>query len=327
MLTIRPFRNEDPLKLLEIWRQQQRDPLRAHYIPMTMAELDTGPLGIPFFDRHCLQLAFDDKRPVGFVQVGFASNSDGSGLSREVGHIAVVAVVPDCLEPVVACKALIQAGENVLIAGGVHKIFGGSPRPGLPYYLGLYGGAEPIGIFDADTPVIEAFRQLGYKIHQKTHRFERNLKNYQPRILPGTLRWREKIQSQIVDCPPAKNWWEAISLAHCEWWELTGVQTENARAIAKVRVRLSQPGPDKMQRAYDNNWDAALTEIRVHPDFHRKGLGAFVLGEILRFLIRENRATRIEAHIAESCSALCGLLRALDWHEIETGTIFARKVR
>ena len=327
MLTIRPFRNEDPPKLLDIWQQNRRDPQRTRYIAMSLADLDAGPLGIPFFDRHCLQLAFDDERPVGFAQVGFAQNPDGSSLSSEVGHIVIVVVVPDCPEPIAVCKELVQACENVLIVGGVREIFGGSPRPSLPYYLGLYGGAEPISIFDADVPVIEAFRQLNYEVHQNTRRFERDLTNYQARILPGDLHWRNKIQFQIDDFPPAKHWLDAIALAHCEWLEFTAFQMENAQAVARVRIRLSLPGPDKVQRVYDGNWNAAIMDIRIHPDFQRKGLGAFTLGEILRFLAKENRVARIEAHIDDSCSGLYGLLRSLDWREVETGTIFTKEVR
>ena len=292
---------------------------------MSVVEQDAGPLGIPFFDRRCLQLAFDDERPVGFAHASFAPKTDGSGLSTEVGHIAVVVVVPDCPEPVVVCKELIQACENVLITGGAREIFGGSPRPSLPFYLGLYGGADPIGIFDADAPVIEAFRQLGYEIHEKTRRFDRELTNYQYRIRPATLRWKGNIQFQIDDFPLAKNWLDAVSLAHCEWLEFLAIQTENSMPVAKVRIRRSPSGADQFQRMYDDNWNAALTDIRVHPDFHRKGLGTFVLSEILRFLAKEDRTARIEAHITDSCSSLCGLLCNMGWREVETGTIFVKK--
>ena len=326
MLTIRPFRNEDPPKLLEIWQRLYRDRKRPHFIPMSMADLDCGPLGMPLFDHRFIQLAFRDDQPVGFAQIGFGPNTDGSDLSSEVGHIAVVAVVPDCLEPVDVCKELIVAGENVLTAAGVRKIFGGSPHPCLPFYLGLYGGAEPIGIFDSDEPVVEAFQQLGYEIRQKTIHFQRELINYKPPMHLNDLQWKDKIVLQVDDVPIAKNWWDALSLAHNEWLEFTAVLTENSMRVAQVRVRLSLPGPDKIQRVFDNDWDAALTDIRVHPNFHRKGLGTFVLGIVLRFLSRENRAARIEAHIADDHSTVYRLLRALDWEEVETGNLFYKNV-
>ena len=279
-----------------------------------MERLESGPLFMPFFDRREIQLALVDGLPVGFAHVGFGPDPSGSGLSSNIGHIAVVAVAPETPEPVVVCQELIQAGEAVLLQSGSHVIYGGSPRPSLPFYLGLYGGAESIGIFDSDWPVGKAFRLLGYGIHQKTVRFQRELTDYFPPFTPSMLRWKSKLQLDINDCPSAKNWWDALSLAQYDWIELTAIHKETHLPVAQVRVRLDTQG------------NAALTDLRVRPDFHRQGVGTYILAETLRRMIAQNNAACIEAHIAGNCSPLHGLLKILDWKVVETGTIFIKKV-
>ncbi len=330
MLTIRSFRNEDPPKLLEIWQKNRRAPARAHFLPLTISGLDTGPLAMPFFDSRRLLLALDGDRPVGFVHVGFGSNADGSDLSYEVGHIAMVAVVPDYPEPVALCKELIKAGEDVLIEDGAHEIYGGSPRPSLPYYLGLYGVAEPLAVFDADAPVAEAYRLLGYGVRQKTVRFQRELANYTPPMLPNMLQWKEKVECKNEEFPHAKSWWDALSLAQFAWIETTAFLLESNVPVAQVRICLAEPFCDvkdeASQRLYDNRLDSALMNVIVAPQYLRQGLGGYVLREALRYLISLERVSRIETHISEDFSSLFGLLKALKWSEVETGTIFSKEV-
>ena len=326
MLTIRSFRNEDPPKLLEIWRKNRLVPEQNRFFPLSMAKLDIGPLAMPFFDRREIQLALVDDQPVGFAHVGFGPNPSGSDLSRDVGHIAMIAVVPEYPEPVVVCKELIKACEAVLIDSGVRDIYGGSPHPSLPYYFGLYGGAEPVGFFDADTAVVEAFQQLGYDANQKTIRFQRELADYSPPFLPTMLQWKSKLRLLVNDRPTAKNWWDALVLVQYDWIEVTAMLEEKNMPVAQIRIRLTEPDAEPAYRLYGNNWNAALTDIRVRPDHHHRGVGTYILAETLRYVIAMERVARIEAHIAESSSNLYRLLRVLDWNEAETGTIFNKKV-
>ena len=326
MLTIRPFRNEDSPKLLEIWQKNRHGPEQSRFSPLSMERLDVGPLAMPFFDRRGIQLALDGDRPVGFAQVGFGPNPGGDGLSCNIGHIPMVAVVPEFPDPVVVCEELIKAGEAVLIDSGVREIYGGSPRPSLPFYLGLYGGAEPIGVFDADAAVIEAFRRLGYGVCQKTARFQRVLTDYSPPFIPSMLQWKSKLRLEVNDRPKAKNWWDALSLTHFDWIESTAFLEENNLPVSQIRIRMAEPEPERSHFLYDKNWDAALMDIRVRPDFYRQGVGTYVLAETLRYVIAMNHVARIEAHIAEDCSNLYGLLKSLHWNEVETGTIFSKKI-
>ena len=323
MLTVRHFRNEDSPKLLEIWQKRRHGPGQSRFFSMSMEKLDIGPLAMPFFNRHWIQLAFADDRPVGFVQAGLGPNGSGSDLSSDTGHIAMVVIDPECPEPVAVCGKLIQASERVLADSGVCRIYGGSPHPSLPFYLGLYGGAEPIGVFDADTAVGEAFRSLGYGVYQKTIRFQRELTNYFPPFLPTMLPWKSKLRLIIDDWPTAKNWWDALSLVRPNWMESTAILKESDIPIAQIRLHANEPeeGP-----IYRNSWNIALMDLRVHPNFRRQGVGTYLLAETLRYLIAKSRAARVEAHVAENHSELCGLLKSLDWSEVETGTIFFKKI-
>jgi GNAT superfamily N-acetyltransferase len=44
---------------------------------------------------------------------------------------------------------------------------------------------------------------------------------------------------------------------------------------------------------------AGLMDVRVLPDFHRQGVAAYTMNEMLRFLARDHNVHHIEAHIVE----------------------------
>ncbi len=327
MFTIRSFRNEDPPKILDIWQKNRRRPERTHFFPLSMGQLEAIVLAMPFFDYRFLQLAFEGDRPVGFAHATLGPNPNGSNLSSAAaGQICAVLISPDCSEPLVAAQQLIAACERSLIAQGVREIHAGSPRPSAPFYVGLYSGAEPIGIIDSDTAVIEAFQKSGYVPQQKTARFQLELTDYLPPTTSGTLEWMSRVKLDFGDRPEIENWWDACMLAHFDWLETTACLLKGMRPVSRVRIRMSDQGSEKETKLYDKNWDASLIDIRVHPEYRHQGLAAYTLGETLRLLVMQSRVARIEAHVGEADSMVHSLLRRLRWNEVETGTAFKKIV-
>ncbi len=78
---------------------------------------------------------------------------------------------------------------------------------------------------------------------------------------------------------------------------------------------------------FDQSWEAALMDIRVHSRYRRQGLGTFVLNEALRHLIKRKQVFQIEAHISEEAPFVLSLLNSMRWRVLETGTIFRKEIR
>ena len=301
--------------------------MRSRLIPLSMNILQMQTLGLPFFDPRSIMLAFDDDTPVGYVHTTLGPSPDGFNLSSRTGQICFLAVNPECSDPVSVARALLEAAEKYLIDLGVEEIYGGSPRPCAPFYIGFFGGAEAIGFFDSDTHLIRAFHEAGYEVFKNTVRFHLDLRDFKPRITPIVVGLMEKLDIFINDLPKPKTWWEACSFANFSWMEASARLKSNGRPVARIRVRVANPDMEDEDVLYSGTWDAGLMDVRVLPDFHRQGVAAYTLGEMLRYLVMQGQAEQIEAHIAEDSATMYPLLRSLSWREIDTGKIFLKSIR
>jgi ribosomal protein S18 acetylase RimI-like enzyme len=328
MLTVRPFRNENPPQLLSLWRKSQLRGNRAKLMPLTMGVLQSQVLGIPFFDPHSIWLAFAGDTAVGYVHTCLSPNESRSGFTNKSGHICFIAVDPSYEDAVVCSRVLIRAGTQYLREKGVKDIFGGSlrPLPSQPFYTGFYGGGEAIGFFDSDAHVVQGFIDAGYNVCTNTIRYSLKLSGYTPPVTINTVGWRQNLTLMFNTAPVPHNWWEACALAHFDYLDATAYLNSSGKPVARTRVRIANPVPEdngaEFGRMYADSWDAALTDIRVHPDYHQSGIGAYVLGEMLRQLVAQKMVTRIEAHVQEEIKSLNMLLLATKWEKTDTGKIF-----
>lgn len=322
MLTVRPFRNEDPPRLLSLWTSSQRHGSRARLMPLSRNILEMQVLGQPFFDPRSIMLAVDEHQIVGYVHTAFGPGRDGSRLDRKKGQICFLCVDPMYPDPWGAARVLLAAAERYLTEQGAEEIYGGSPRPTAPFYLGFYGGGEPIAFFDSDRFIIQVFQEFGYRTVHKTTRLGLDLKTFDPPIGPAFLGWRSRLMLEFDENPRARTWWEACSLAHFDWLEVRAFLGRTQQPVARVRVRTVNPGADDDAPVCAAAWDAALTDVRVHPDFMKQGVASYTLSETLRHLIAGKNVSWIEAHIVDEMPSINSLLRSLGWREIETGTVF-----
>ncbi|MDR2171433.1 MAG: GNAT family N-acetyltransferase [Planctomycetaceae bacterium] len=329
MLTVRSFRNEDPPRLLSLWRKSQLRGNRAKLTPLTMGVLQSQVLGIPFFDPRSIWLAFDGGDAVGFIHTCFSANELRSGFSDLGGNICFIAVDPSYSDKAVCARVLIRAGTEYLRGRNVKEIFGGSlrPSPCPSFYTGFYGGGEAIGFFDSDIHIVQGFLDSGYISCANTVRYALKLSGYTPPITVNTVGWRQNLTLMFNTAPSPANWWDACSLAHFDYIEVTAYMNSTGKPIARARVRIANPMPedngmDFGSRMYIEAWDAALMDIRVHPDFHKSGVGAYTLGELLRQLVAQKIVARIEAHIQEDAKGLNMLLLAMKWEKIDAGKIY-----
>ncbi|MDR0390345.1 MAG: GNAT family N-acetyltransferase [Planctomycetaceae bacterium] len=328
MLTVRPFCNQDPPQLLSLWRKSQLCGNRAKLTPLSMSILQSQVLGIPFFDPHSIWLAFENDKAVGYIHTCLSPNETCTEFSNTSGHICFIAVDPDCEDAVVCARVLIRAGTEYLREHNVKEIFAGSLRPLLPppFYTGFYGGSEAIGFFDSDNHLVQGFLDSGYVARANTIRYSLKLSGYVPPVTANTVGWRQNLTLMFNTAPIPNNWWEACALAHFDYIDVTAYLNSSGKPIARARVRVVNPSPEDngmdYGKMYVESWDAALMDIRVHPDYHQSGVGAYTLGEMLRQLIAQKMVARIEAHVQEEMKSLNMLLLAMKWEKTDTGKIY-----
>lgn len=291
-----------------------------------MTTLQMQTLGIPFFDPKSIQLVFDGSTPVGYAHTTLGPASDGSDFSRETGQICFLCVDPEYPDLWGASRTLLYHAEEYLRNQGVREIYGGSPRPCAPFYIGFFGGAEPIGFFNSDPHLIQVFQELKYETFQTTTRYRLGLTNYVPQVTQATLRWRSELDIRCRTHPKPKTWWEACALANFEWFEVFASLVGTGKSICRIRARVASPDTEVDNILYGGTWDAALMDMRVHSDFVRRGVGAFCLGEMLRCLVQQSQAMQIEAHLIDSDKSMNRLLRYLDWSVVDTGVIFRKRL-
>ena len=337
MLTIRSFRNSDSPALLKIWdRRAQLNP--EHFRPLSMALLEQHILGRPYFDRCGLLLAFDDGQPVGFVHAAFGPNRDHTNIDRTTGVVCMLMTLPEYENRSNAGIELLKAGETYLVEHGAKLIYGGAVRPAAPFYMGLYGGSEPIGVFESDTQAIDLYRCSGYETINKTLLFRVLLDNYKIPITAKTVPWRRKITLNRTDLPQPKHWWEACMMCNFVWMKISGHLAHDPKPAGSVVIRvtdsLDMPDfcsqqavipSDSLKPLYRRTLTAGLMDIDVREDCRNKGLATYLMGEMIREVQKEH-VTMFEAQAAEENTPLVALLKAIRWTIADRGEVFRKNL-
>ncbi len=156
MYHFRPFRNSDPPRIAEIWRDQP--PQRGVMQPVTAALLEQLVFAKPYFDPEGLILALADERPVGFVHAGFGASDEQSAVDTDSGTTYLMMLRADSRDAALADQLLNHA-EDYLRRRGAKLIYAGGVRPLNAFYLGLYGGSELPGILVSDPVAHDAYRR------------------------------------------------------------------------------------------------------------------------------------------------------------------------
>jgi len=326
MLTIRSFRNEDPPRLLELWKKTQQS--QNGFFPLfslSLNQFQTQILGLPMLDNRSIMLAFEDDTPLGYVHTTFAPSQDGYSFDYSTGQICFLCVDPEYSDVAGAAAALIQAGEHYLSKLGAQKIFGGSPPPSAPFYTAFYGGGEAVGILHSDKTATNAFHGANYKIHKKTSWFHFDLRNYSPAIHLEPLAYYNELAIEIREISEAKTWWEGCIQANGIWFDALAYLVQTGRPIARLRTRISYPDTDNFLAMYGGTWLASFIEMRVHPDFVTQKVQQFLLEEVIRYLATQKQVVRIEAHASEE-SLLYELLHNQSWQERDSGHILVKEL-
>ncbi len=313
MIRFRTFRNSDPPLLADLWRSASLGPLAMQ--PMSTALLETAVFSKPYFDRHGLIVAYDEKQIVGFAHAAFGPNADRSALDHSTGSIVMLVVPPQPDEPAIAAGLIERARSYLHQQGASTVLAGGGPHLG-GFYLGLYGGADLPGILDSSPTMQQSFLSQGFTPSDRIAVMRRTVAGYRPPIDRVQVNLRRTTQLTAIDEPDRRSWWEAaLTTGVC--LRRYDLKTRDASVVASALFWDMQP-----MAAACGIAAAGLLDLCVVPHRRREGLGHYLLAEAMHDLASEGVGV-VEAHAPASKVAISSLLKKLGFETACFGTVYA----
>ncbi len=315
MLTYRKFRNFDPPTIAAIWRSRAGQPgLVQPVSPDLLEQLVFAKL---YFDYPGLVLAYDGERPVGFAHAGFGPNAEESAISTEVGATCAVVTDPAGPEAEVAV-GLVERCEEYLRSRGAKVFYGGGVRPMCPFYIGLYGGAEPPGVLDSDVVARNAFTARGYREVERTVSLRRDLDGFEAQVDRLQMQVRRQMIVEVTVDAPTRTWWEACLWGEFELTRFELVPRVGGPAVATALFRGMEPaGTTGVGRA------AGLLGLSVEAAYRRRGLGLFLMNEAFRQFIRQG-IMHVDMQTSETNAAALALFQKLGLQETGRGGVWRK---
>jgi ribosomal protein S18 acetylase RimI-like enzyme len=311
----RPFRNTDPPKLAEIWRDQP--PLRGIAQPITAGFLEQFIFAKPYFDPQGLIVLLSDERPIGFVHAGFGPNDEQNAVATDVGTTYQLMLRADRRNDALADE-LLQRSEQYLRDRGAKVIYAGGIRPLNAFYLGLYGGSELPGVLAGDAVFNGACRRCGYREIDRVVALRLELARFRPPIARNLRQLRREMACLETQSPPVRSWWEACT---------TG-------AFERVRFSLQRPGSN--DSAGDVwFWDieplstwwgshaAGMLDLDVPTTSRRKGLATYLLAEAFDRL-RSRGVVLVEAQTMQQNEPALKLYEKLGFNRVDEGVVYRK---
>lgn len=316
MYRLRPFRNDDPPHLAEIWRSQP--PQRGILQPVSALLLEHAVFSKMHFDRRGLIVATRNDVPVGFVHAGFGPNDSGTGLDTSMGTTHMMMLRAGYEDPELADQ-LLAASEDFLRSQGATVTYVGGIKPLNSFYLGLYGGSEIPGVLQSNQLLLETCHRRGYSEIQRISILQCDLVRFKPTVSYKIRQLRRPTRVIEKHDPIASNWWEACvwGAQQRDYFQLT--EKASGREIAKASFWDIQP-----LSACWGICTAGLFDLEVASDWRRKGCASYLLGEAFRLLRRRGVST-IEAQTMTTNEAAIGLYRALGFVEVDHGVVFRKE--
>jgi len=322
VIRYRPFINRDPPVLADIWRSQSD--LRCALSPLTASALEETALAKPYFDRDGVLVAFDGERPVGFVHAGWGPNDDRANLDPGRGVIALLMVHGDYWESEVP-RELLARGEAYLVERGAKEIQGPGGAWSNPFYLGLIGGSESLGVFDGEPRLRALFASAGYRAAGRFAALHLDLRSFRPAVSRQQMQLRRRAKIEAVIEPPAANWWEA-----CLWPGTAGRFDSFPPTRYELTLRPGEPPVCSVVfwalEGCSQRWGtraAGLIDLQTSLTLRRQGAATCLVSEAIRQLQSEGFSL-IEAQVSLDNSVSLQLFRRLGFVESEQGTEFRK---
>jgi ribosomal protein S18 acetylase RimI-like enzyme len=310
--TFRPFRNSDPPRLAEIWREQPS--LRGRFPAMTSAILDQHVLAKPYFDPAGLIVALCDGAPVGFVHAGFGASDDEQSISRESGTIYVLLLIDGHREPAVADE-LIRRAESYLRESGSQVLYVGGIRPLNAFYLGVYGGSELPGVLTEDALFVETAMRNGYREIDRVMVLQRELSGYRAPVTRSQRQLRRELAVREEPSPRPSSWWSACTTGGFEPTRYAVEPTRGGTALGEVWFWDIEP--------LSTGWGAqtaGMYGLQIAGERRRQGIATLLLSEAFGRLASRG-VVRVEAQTMQQNLPAIALYKQLGFEQVDEGIV------
>lgn len=316
MYEFRTFRNSDPPRLAEIWRDQP--PQRGMVQPMTAGVFDQLVLSKPYFDPAGLIVALHNNVPVGFAHAGFGPNEEENNISTDSGTTYQLLLRREH-QNVDLAGQLLARSEAYLRERGAKVIYAGGIRPLNAFYLGLYGGSELPGILTGDGIFHEACRRAGYREIDRVVVMLLDLTAFRAPIARNLRQLRREMTCQETQSPPARSWWEACTTGAFERLQFSLKRTGTVETLADVWFWDVEP--------LSTSWGAqavGMFDLEVNSSERRKGLATYLLVEAFERL-RTRGVMLVEAQTMQQNEPAIKLYTKLGFKQVDEGTVYRKE--
>jgi ribosomal protein S18 acetylase RimI-like enzyme len=311
----RPFRNSDPPRIAEIWRDQP--PQRGVMQPVTPALLEQLVFSKPYFDPEGLILALDGDMPVGFVHAGFGGDESRTAMETDLGTTYLLMLRAEHRDAALADELLTRA-EDYLRARGTSVLYAGGIRPLDAFYLGLYGGSELPGVLASDPMLHEACARKGYREIDRVNVLQLELASFKPPITRSQRLLRRELSITEIASPAVTAWWEACTT--CAFERIEFLLRPEAGGEPSARVGFWDIEP------LSTSWGiptAGLTDLDVSAQRRRQGLATYLLSEAFARL-KSRGILRVEAQTMRQNVPALELYKKLGFVKVDEGVVYRK---
>ena len=314
----RPFRNDDPPALVEVWNEALG--ARGSY-PLRLAGLiDRWILSKPYFDRHGLILAVDPdtNKVAGFALAGFGPNEERTALDPSGGVICCVVVRPGFRKCGIG-RELVRRAEAYLRERGAQVIVFGAQRPYNPFLFGLYGGANSPGILSSEPDAESFLNKVGYEKGEGHIVFQRRL-DTPIQVADGRFAGlRRRYDIQLIRPTVSSSWWE-----ECIWGTL---EPTEFRVVDKMTGQPAGRAVHWDLEGYSWKWNmpsAGLFDVEIRAHLRKQGLAKFLLASILK-LLQDQFFAMAELQVWADDPAGVGICQSLGFEQVDIGHRYRAK--
>jgi ribosomal protein S18 acetylase RimI-like enzyme len=312
----RSFRNSDPPRLVEIWRDQP--PQRGLMQPVSAALLEQLVFAKPYFDPEGLILAIADGTPIGFIHAGFGASDEQTALDTDTGTTYLMMLRGDHREVALADELLARA-ENYLRGRGAKVVYAGGIRPLNAFYLGLYGGSDLPGILASDPVAHDALRHSGYREIDRVRVLQLELANFRPSVSRVQRQLRRELSVTEVASPATSSWWEACTTCAFEHIHFALSPLGGGNPLASVAFWDIEP--------LSTSWGAptaGMLDLDVSPQRRRQGIATFLLSEAFQRL-HSRGVRRVEAQTMQQNLPALALYEKLGFAKVDEGVVYRKE--
>jgi ribosomal protein S18 acetylase RimI-like enzyme len=314
----RPFRNSDPPRLAEIWRNQP--PQRGVMQPVSAGLLEQFVFSKPYFDPDGLIVATHDGAAVGFVHAGFGPNDEETALSTDLGTTYVLMLRGDHRHAALADELLARA-EGYLRDRGTRVLYAGGVRPLNGFYLGLYGGSELTGVLASDPVLGDTCPRNHYREIDRVVVLQRELRRYRQPITRSQRQLRRETTCREEYCPPAKTWWEACTSGAFERLQFTLEPTSADGGGPWASVWFWDIEP------LSTGWGVPTTgmyDLHVASARRRRGVATYLLSEAFARLSSRG-IVLVEAQTMQTNAPALALYQKLGFEKVDEGVVYRKE--